>query len=125
VTEEQYIAKVPELATWSPEARAQFVQGMNELNGMAITGPPGQVMDAVGLVIIDYGGPEASYVTRASVLEMAAGEEGFPAEALEQLQKPPPPGILHVLIVGGRTLRMLLEIPGKMHRVTQLGSEAN
>ena len=124
MTEEQYIAKVPVLATWSPEARAQFVEGMNELNGMAISGPAGEAMDAVGVLVLGVGGPEARYLPRAMVQAAAALELGFPPEALAALHKAPP-GVLQVLIIGGRTMRMLLEIPGKMHRVTMPVSEEN
>ena len=124
MTEEQYIAKVPVLATWSPEARAQFVEGMNELNGMAISGPAGEVMDAVGVLVLGPAGHVAHYVPRPVVLAAAESEPEFPPEALATLHKAPP-GVLQVLIIGGRTMRMLLEIPGQMHRVTALGSEEN
>lgn len=126
MTEEECVRKLPVLATWSPEARTQFVDGMNELNGMAISGPPGEALDAIGVLILGPGGPWAHYSTRASVLEMAESEGDFPPEALAELRKPPPPEELRVLIVGlGKNLRMLLSIPGKMIRVSEPGSEEN
>jgi|SRR6187549_1188650 len=124
MTEDQYIAKVPVIATWSPEARAQFVEGMNELNGMALLGPPDDVTDAVGVLVLGALGPVARYVPRAHVLAEAEAEQGFPPEALASLLKPSP-GTLQVLIIGGVKMRMLLEIPGKMIRVSQVGSEGN
>jgi len=128
MTEEQYIAKVPALATWNAEARAQFVEGMNTLNGMAVRGPRGEMTDAVGVLVLGPGGPEARYVRRALVLEMAEGEEGFPAEALAELQKPPPPGELRVLVLGLGSrvkVRLLLSIPGRIIPVPEPGSEGN
>ena len=123
MTEEQYIAKLPMLATWSPEARAQFVEGMNELNGMAITGQRDEVMDAVGVLVLGPGGPWAHYVDRTTVLVGAASESEFPRAALAALRKHPP-GVLQVLIIGG-DMRMLLEIPGQIIQVAKPGSEEN
>jgi hypothetical protein len=125
MTEEECIRRLPVLATWQAEARAQFVAGISELNGMAISGPPEELIDAVGVIVLGPEGYVAHYVPRATVVAAAESEFDFPSAALAALRKPPPGGELQVLVIGGRTLRMLIGIPGRMVQVSKPGSEGN
>jgi len=126
MTEEQYIKRLPFLITWQAEARAMLVEGLNQLDGMAISGEPDEIIDAVGVVMLGLGGPLAWYLPRAKALQNAAAEADFPPEVLDVLRKPAAPETLQALVLGPGGLRILLEMPGRMIRVSEpVGGEGN
>ena len=106
MTERQYVSVFPFLAAWGAPLRAQFLEGMQLLQGEPV---PEDTSSLVGVMVIDDDSAEAFYLPREIAVAKAREDAATP-DALAQLNTNTRPGILHVLIVTD-SMRLLLEVP--------------
>jgi len=97
MTEQDYINAIPFLAGWEPKARAQFVEGVDRLQAIPLTGP---IDSWVGVLLIDHTGKlDARVMPRADCLSLATGAEGMESQVREALEAVRGPGYFMIWIM--------------------------
>lgn len=112
MTEQEYVKRLPFLAEFPAELRAQFTAAMNELDGsVTLLSADMTLSGVVGLVMLDTDNPGALLISRALCLVQAAKDTLTP-HMMAELQKPAREGKMHVLVIAGDR-RVLFEMPVK------------
>lgn len=116
-TEKFYLDRLPFLAEWEPELRAQFLEGMNKLQNEQMRMPPGcGPEDVVAVLALD---PE-----QVSVRLMPRPICALIANDMRMLDSPTSPGRIHILILS-EFRRCVIEAPLQFHLTMRPGQPLN
>lgn len=125
MTEQELVDLLPILRDWSPELRAQFVEGIDQLHGVALFGRERpDIAQMIGVILMANDGVDTRIITKANCIERGIAF-GFEPDLIEALASVPvEPGTIAVLCLGGGH-ELIFNLPCVMIKMPKARSQGN